>query len=123
MAQILEDIAGIEELEALSAEQLDELDLGVIRMAADSEVVAFNTLESELSGLAAENVLGRNMFVEIGPCMNNFMVAEKYLADDDLDEIIDYVFTYRMKPTPVRLRMLKKSTAQYTYLVVERRSD
>ncbi len=122
MARKLEDIAGIEELDALTADALDSISLGVIRMDAASEVVAYNKLESELSGLAPQNVIGRNMFGEVAPCMNNFMVAEKYQADGDLDEVLDYVFTYRMKPTPVRLRLLKKSTANHAYLVVEPRT-
>jgi hypothetical protein len=43
------------------------------------------------------------------------MVAERFHSGEDLDEEMDYVFTLRMAPTPVTLRLLayKESTRQY----------
>jgi hypothetical protein len=41
------------------------------------------------------------------------MVAEKY-KKDILDEVIQYMFTYITKPTPVELRLIKgKNGSQY----------
>jgi hypothetical protein len=41
--------------------------------------------------------------------------------EPDLDDTIDYVFTFRMAPTPVRLRMLARAGAGHQYLVVSGR--
>jgi hypothetical protein len=37
-----------------------------------------------------------------------------------LDAVIDYVFTLRMQPTKVKLRLLKQPGRRRMYLVVER---
>jgi len=58
--------------------------------------------------------------VDVGPCTNNYLVAQRFLDCDELDEQLDYVFTFRMAPTPVRLRMLaviygSRGVARATY--------
>ena len=47
------------------------------------------------------------------------MVAARF-EEESLDEQLDYVFTYRMKPTKVRLRLLKSPLAEHQYLLVEK---
>jgi photoactive yellow protein len=69
------------------------------------------------------NVVGKNFFVQVAPCTNNAMVAERYRTDDALDETINYVFTYRMVPTPVTLRLAKRAGADTQYLLVKPATD
>lgn len=109
------------DLEQATAVELDDTAFGVIRMDRDGVVLSFNRRESQLSGLSPQGVLGRNFFVEVAPCTNNFMVAERYAEPGDLDESLDYVFTYRMKPRAVRLRLLKGGDGGAQYLVVRER--
>jgi hypothetical protein len=47
------------------------------------------------------------------------MVALRYEAPD-LDETVDYVFSYRLRPVSVRLRLLKSSAQSRQFLLVER---
>ncbi|CAM2157452.1 hypothetical protein PT2222_400049 [Paraburkholderia tropica] len=54
--------------------------------------------------------------------MNNFMVAQRFDDVDELDEIIPYVLTLRMRPTPVRLRLLKASDYTTRFVLIERRA-
>jgi photoactive yellow protein len=108
----------IDVLETLGAEGLDALGFGVIAMAADGVVVGYNDAESALSGLAKDKVIGRHFFSAVAPCTNNFMVSHCYEAETDLDRTIDYVFTLRMKPRKVKLRMLKRTGARSMYLAV-----
>lgn len=107
-------------LDELAVEALDRLDFGVVRMDRAGQVLAYNTAEAELSGLAAAGVVGQDFFVQVAPCTNNYLVAQRYRDEDELDETIDYVFTFRMLPTPVRLRMLKRPDSPHQYLVVQR---
>jgi photoactive yellow protein len=109
------------DLEQATASELDDVGFGVIRMDRGGVVLSFNRRESQLSGLSPQGVVGRNFFVEVAPCTNNFMVAERYAESDELDERLDYVFTYRMKPRPVRLRLLKRADGGEQYLVVNER--
>jgi len=99
---------------------LNELPFGVVKMDLNGTVLEYNDTEAKLSGLSRENVIGRNFFTQVAPCTNNFMVAERYHQNEALDEIIDYVFTYRMRPTEVRLRMLKDANQATQFLLVER---
>jgi photoactive yellow protein len=107
-------------LDELAAAALDRLEFGVVRMDRAGRVIAYNTAEAELSGLAAAGVVGQDFFVQVAPCTNNYLVAQRFRDEDELDESIDYVFTFRMFPTPVRLRMLKRPDSPHQYLAVER---
>lgn len=107
-------------LEAASTQELDALPFGVIQMAAGGLVTAYNTWESEKSGLSKDRVLQRNFFADVAPCMNNYLVAERFLAEPELDAMLDYILTLRMAPTPVKLRLLKSSAAEHMYLLVKR---
>ena len=110
-----------EKLDEMDDQELDGLDFGVVRMMQDGEVIAYNHAESEVSGMQPEHVRGRNFFVQVAPCTNNYLVAERFRQQDELDEIIDYVFTYAMVPTPVTLRLVKRSQSRWCYLLVRLR--
>jgi photoactive yellow protein len=65
-------------------------------------------------------VLGRNFFVQVGPCTDNALIAGRFRGAVELDTELDYVFALRMQHTPVRLRMLKAARAASMYLLVRR---
>jgi len=108
-------------LEAADGAALDRLPCGVIRMAGDGTVVHYNAHESKAAGLSPATVVGDNFFAGVGVCMNNVMVAARFEEAAELDAIIDYVLTLRMRPTPVRLRLLKAPGVANHYLLVDRR--
>jgi photoactive yellow protein len=109
-------------LEQATPAALDTLAFGVVGLAADGAVTAYNAAESALSGLTASRVIGRNFFTSVAPCSNNFMVAHRFETEAVLDEIVNYVFTFRIAPLAVRLRLLKRPGARCNYLAVEKRS-
>lgn len=115
------DPAALAWLEAASPAELDGLPYGVVGMAADGTVSAYNCAEGVLSGLTPARVIGRDFFGSVAPCTNNFMVAQRFHDEPELDAVINYVFTLRMSPTPVRLRLLRSAAAERMYLLVERR--
>lgn len=121
-----EDPALLPALHGLSDAALDGLAFGVIAIDAAMNVQRYNRCESQASGLLPQRVIGRHLFTDIAQCMNNFMVAQK-LEDarstgGALDETLDYVLTWRMKPTPVQLRLLSAPDVPLQYLLL-RRSD
>jgi photoactive yellow protein len=111
----------LDSLEAADADTLDALAFGVVGMATDGTVTSYNTAESVLSGLTPGKVVGRHFFSAVAPCTNNFMVAYRFETEAIVDDIIDYVFTLRMQPTKVRLRLLKQTGRPRMFLAVERR--
>jgi photoactive yellow protein len=58
----------IEDLSHAPPELLDVLPFGAIQLAGDGTIVAYNRSESALSGLAPENVIGKNFFRDVAPC-------------------------------------------------------
>jgi len=103
---------------------LDALQFGVIGFDAEDHVQRYNAFESQAAGLRPERVLKQNLFTVVAPCMNNFMVAQRFhdaRADGvALDDTIDYVLTLRMRPTKVRLRLLSTPGAALSYVLVQR---
>jgi len=104
-----------------SDESLEEAPFGIVRMDATYTVSIYNRWESQLSGLSPATVLGKVFFTQVAPCTNNYLVAHRYEEPGDLDAVVDYMFTYRLAPTPVRLRLLKRDGGP-RWLLVERRA-
>lgn len=111
-------------LAALPAEALDNLEFGVIGFDAETVVVQYNSFESRAAGLSPQRVLGQQLFTHVAPCMNNFMVAQRFedaaQSGTALDETIDYVLTLRMRPVKVKLRLLAGSAPGTRYVLVQR---
>lgn len=98
---------------------LDNVDFGIVGMrTADETVVVYNVAETRMTGLGRERVMGRRFFDDVAPCTNNVMVAERFRLEPDLDAVIDYVFTLRMRPSPVRLRLMRLRDAELMWLAV-----
>lgn len=110
------------ELHALSEVALDALDFGVIAFDAAHIIRRYNACESRFSGMTRHDVLGRHVFTEVAQCMNNYMVAQRYedaaAAAQPLNSTLDYVLTWRMKPTRVQLKMLYAPGTALRYLLL-----
>jgi len=103
---------------------VDQYDFGLIGFDPDGAVQVYNQTESVAAGLSRERVIGRHVFESLAPCMNNFMVAQRFAdaleSGTPLDDTIDYVLTLRMRPTPVRLRLMAQPGERLRYVLVER---
>ncbi len=104
-----EDIA-LSDLENLDAADRDLLPFGVIGLDSEGIAVIYNATEARLAGLRPENVIGAAFFETIAQCMNNYLVAQRFIDEAAIDETIPFVLTLRMRPTPVRLRLLATPT-------------
>ncbi len=112
-------------LAAASDKALDTLDYGVIGFDADCTVRRYNAFESKAAGLSPERVIGNHLFTVVAPCMNNFLVAQRFedatSAGEVLDATIDYVLTLRMRPIKVKLRLLSMPGDTLRHILVQRR--
>ena len=113
-------------LAQLGADQLDRLDFGVIGFDAETIVRQYNRTESDAAGLTPPRVLGQPLFTNVAPCLNNFMVAQRFEDAQDeassLDDTIDYVLTLRMRPIKVKLRLLSGPGSALRYVLVQRKA-
>ena len=111
-------------LDTSDDEALDALDFGVIAFDAEGIVQRYNSFESKAAGLSPQRVRGHSLFDVVAPCMNNFLVAQRF--DDSvaeavlLDETINYVLTLRMRPVKVKLRLLAAPDSPMRYVLVHR---
>lgn len=108
----------LDALAQLDDAALDACPFGVIGLDPAGTVVAYNAYEAQRAGMSRDRVVGRHFFTEVAPCTNNYMVATRYEEEPALDAVIPYVFTLRMRPTPVALRLLKRPGAARMYLLV-----
>jgi photoactive yellow protein len=58
-------------IEALTAEEIDQLPFGVIGIDREGVVRVFSQAEAKLSGYGARPALGKVFFTDIAPCMAN----------------------------------------------------
>ena len=114
----------LSQLDQASDADLDGLAFGVLGFDAQTLVQRYNSFEAKAAGLSPQRVLGHALFTVVAPCMNNFMVAQRFedaaaqgLA---LDATLDYVLTLRMRPVKVKLRLLAKPAGATRYVLVQR---
>jgi photoactive yellow protein len=113
-----EDIT-LSDLAAMDFRDLDGLPFGVVGLDRDGLVVVYNATEAGFSGLDAQSMIGVPFFDAVAQCMNNFMVAQRFEDEAELDEIVPYVLTLRMRPTRVRLRMLAARVQPLHFILIE----
>ncbi len=108
-------------LEKASPQEIDACDFGVVKMDREGIIKAYNKYEAELASIPQQEAIGKNFFIQIAPCTNNFLVSAKYLEHRrQRDEVLEYVFTYRISPTPVMLRLLINPEVENQYLLVKK---
>mgnify|MGYP000918407121 FL=1 len=111
-------------LRQLQDDELDGMDFGVIGIDAASVVRRYNAWESRMAGLSPQRVLGHPLFTVVAPCMNNALVAQRFVdattAALPLDDTLDYVLSLRMRPVKVQLRLLSRPGEGMRYVLVQR---
>ena len=111
----------LDQLDRMTAAELDTLGFGAISIGADSIVSDYNAHEARMAGLSPARVIGHHLFEEVAPCMNNFMVSHRFEDEEAFDDTIPYVLTLRRRPTPVRLRLMKRPGLARAWVCIERR--
>lgn len=110
----------IGDLLGMTTEEVDSLPFGVVGLSNEAVAEVYNRQEAIQAGIQPESVLGTQFFLSTAQCMNNFMVAQRLQDEAELDTTIEYVLTFRMRPTPVRVRLLKTAELQRSYLLIQR---
>ncbi|WP_332780892.1 phosphonate transporter [Sphingomonas sp. PB2P19] len=114
------DAVTLRTLDMMGEAERDALPYGVVGLAADMTVESYNATEARMAGLDPASVIGVPFFDAIAQCMNNFMVAQRFEDEPELDALVPYVLTLRMRPTKVRLRLLASATAARRYILIQR---
>lgn len=115
-----------QQLSLMGESGIDKLEFGVIGFDGGAFVKCYNEYESKMAGLSKQRVLDQHLFTAVAPCMNNFMVAQRFedaaQASESLDTTIDYVLTLRMRPTKVQMRLLAEPTNPLRFVLIQRKT-
>ncbi len=114
------DTITLAQIETMGEDALDALPFGVVGLDASGMVALYSIVEARYAGLPREGALGRHFFTAVAPCMNNALVAARLEAEGDLDVVIDYVLTFRMRPTRVKVRLIKDRASSLRYVLIQR---
>ncbi|MGI4793336.1 MAG: phosphonate transporter [Janthinobacterium lividum] len=109
-----------ERLDGADTDFLDSLPFGVIGLSEVGLTEIYNVTEARYAGMQPQRVIGQPFFLMAGVCMNNYLIAQRFKDEEVIDATIDYILTFRMRPTPVKLRLLKKPGLLRNYLLVQR---
>lgn len=110
-------------LHEMSEVEIDRLPMGVIQLDDEGTVLIYNQAESDLSGRSRDKVIGRHFFTEVAPCTNNNILRGRFeegVAMEGLDCTVDYTFTYKMRPTPVRIRLRRDGPSKTNWMIITR---
>jgi len=113
-----------ETLHTLSTAELDELPFGVIGFDREGIIQRYNAHEASMAHFEAHTVLGQHLFIELAPCLNNYLVAGRFedaaAQGEPLDEVMPYVLSFRMRPTRVSMRLIGRPGAPLRFVLVQR---
>jgi len=97
----------------------------VVVIGPEGRVVAYNRAEAELAGTRPEDVLERDFFGEVAPCMDVREVAGRVrtalTGEEELDEELEFRFPFDDGALDVRIRIrsLRLGGAPHAVLVIE----
>ncbi len=110
-------------LSQLDDKELDNLAFGAIQLDKDGKILSYNAAEGDLTGRNPEEVVGKNFFTEVAPCTNSdefYGRFRKGVESGNLNDLFEYVFDYKMKPTKVKVHMKKALTGESYWVFVKR---
>ncbi len=116
------DILG--NLGSISREIADSKDFGIVKVDESGIIQLYNKYESELAGVPVANAEGKNFFTQVAICTNNRLFFGKFkegVAKKQLDATFYYVFTYKMKPTNVVIRLYRDPSDHTNWIFIKKR--
>jgi photoactive yellow protein len=89
----------VEDLLSLDHQASDRLPVGFITIDRDGIIQGFNAFESNYSGLAEQDVLGRSFFHDVAPCtsVKEFEGRFRDMVADDVSGIARFRYVFRFK--------------------------
>jgi photoactive yellow protein len=118
---VTEDI--LQKLPLLTPRDIDRLDFGCVKVSDQGLVQMYNKWESEFAGVPQETALGRNFFRELAPCTNNRLIFGRFkdgVTQGELNTLVSYAFTYKMRPTLVRVHLYRDPATKTNWVLVQK---
>lgn len=110
-------------LDTFSRADLDKLPFGAVKVSDAGVISEYNRYESQLAGVPVSAAIGKNFFTQLAPCTNNAVFYgnfKKGVAAKAYSLMFVYTFSYKMKPTPVRVH-LHRTAKGANWILVEKK--
>lgn len=108
-------------LASLDGIAYDQKPYGIVKVDDDGKVIEYNRWEADMAGVDPNWAKGRNFFTEVAPCTNNRLVFGRFkqgVQSGALDMQCNYTFTYKMKPTNVKLGLFRDPASGSNFVLV-----
>ena len=105
-----------------SKDELEKREIGIVAVDDDGNVLYFNDFEAKRSGVTAQFAEGKHFFTEVAPCTNNILFAgsfKKGVKEKEMHLLFPYTFTYKMKPTPVKVMLYRDKDTSSNWIVIK----
>ena len=115
------DLANV--LAKMGDKEIDKLAFVAIKVDAEGKILQYNAAEGEITGRDPKEVIGKNFFTEVAPCTNRPEFYGKFkegVSKGELNTLFEYVFDYKMKPTKVKVHMMKAMVGEGYFIFVKR---
>ncbi len=112
----------LERISQLTRSQVDGFDFGFVKVDDTGKILLYNRYEGEMGGNNAAICEGKNFFTEVAPCTNNalfFGQFKKGIAAGNLNMLFPYTFTYKLKPTNVKVQMFRDPETKTNVVLVK----
>lgn len=113
----------LESVYNLEDNELNSKDFGIIKLEDSGKILFYNKYESELANIPPSSAEGKNFFYEIAPCTNNRLFLgsfQKGVENNEIKVMFFYTFTYRMKPTNVKVMLYRKNGEKSNWIFVKK---
>ncbi len=110
-------------LPTMKQSQMDMLDFGCIKLDDEGRILNYNRWQGEFAGVDPQEALRKNFFRELAPCTNNRLVFGRFkqgVTDGALDVVVSYAFTYKMRPTLVKVHLYRDQATRTNWVLVRR---
>ena len=121
----MDTLQELEKIDRMSAEELDALPFGAIRLDKTGKILKYNMTESKLTGRDPQRVIGRNFFTDVAPCTNVQSFAGRFregVAKGDMHVIFPYRFDFEMAPRDVTVTLFYSQQTDSAWVFVREAS-
>lgn len=110
-------------LSSFTQTDIDALSFGAVEVDGNGKILRYNKAEGEITGRDPKATIGKNFFKEVAPCTDSQEFSGKFnkgVRDRNLNTMFEYTFDYEMRPTKVKVHLIKGSGNDSFWIFVKR---
>ena len=111
-------------IDRINPENADKMPFGVTQVDKEGNIKLYNSYNrDEFADFKGQDVTGKNYFTDVAPCANNFMFSGRFkrgIENGNLNSIFDYLFTYKLAPTKVKVHLYSDANTGTHWIFVKK---